>query len=184
MLEMRCQETKVHLQLKDGEKLSMLIVGGSRMGKTYFASLLGDALIAKGDTVHLIDLGMKWSEDDKNRLRKRSAITYSVTNGFTVTLPFSSKEELCGCCRFIANALGFRSFRKIECLKNVFGRLAEQFGGYFNFHCVLSELRKSASADDEAAELYSRLEGWAGADDLYFEVNENWLSSIEITSKI
>ncbi len=184
MLEMICQGKKIHLQLEGGEKLSMLIVGGSRMGKTFFASLLGDALMVRGDSVHLIDLGMKWSEDDKSRLRKRNATTYSVTNGFTVTLSFSSKEELCGCCRFIANALGFRSLRKIESLKNVFGRLSERSGGFFNFHCVLAELRKSVSADDEAAELYSRLEGWVGADDLYFEINENWLSSIEVSSKI
>ena len=61
-----CNETDITLDLSQ-EKQSMLIVGGSRMGKTYFMSQYGNFLMQRGDSVHVIDLGDKWSVEDKAR---------------------------------------------------------------------------------------------------------------------
>ena len=67
MLEMKCQDVKIHPYSKT-EKASMLVVGGSRMGKTYFASLYGQYLIHAGESVHLIDPESNWISDDRERI--------------------------------------------------------------------------------------------------------------------
>ncbi len=74
----------IDLVLQGNEKLSMLITDISRMGKTYFTVLLGAMLISLGYAVHLIDLGYKWSDRDKEYLLSEGAVMRRL-----------AKERLC-----------------------------------------------------------------------------------------
>ena len=64
-MKLMCENKVVDLRTDIGEKNAMLITGGSRMGKTFFASNFAADLILKGNSIQLIDLGDKWSKEDK-----------------------------------------------------------------------------------------------------------------------
>ena len=106
MLEMKCQGVKIHPCSKT-EKASMLIVGGSRMGKTYFASLYGNHLIDLGSSVHLIDLDSNWNSDDRMRIGIKKV--RKAESGQKTVLCFPDGKALYGCGKVMLDALGSRS---------------------------------------------------------------------------
>lgn len=122
-----CEGKQLHLQIQGNEQISMLITGRSRMGKTFFASCLGKELICQGASVHLIDLGDKWSSSDKERLLSAGAVFHTVAKE-GITLCFQDDKEVCACGRIIANALGFRSVNAVMVLKNAIKRLLSSHG--------------------------------------------------------
>ncbi len=139
MMKLRCEKQTIGLEIPDSEKRSMLVVGGSRMGKTYFVSGLAAELITAGYIVHLIDLGEKWSDSDKMRLLNVGAEKRSVeTAGHLFT--FRSDEELLGCADKILSAFGSRSMRGSRVLKGVFKELLEDNDGCFMLEDVITKL--------------------------------------------
>lgn len=109
-----CKKKRVTLDL-NREELSMLIAGKSRMGKTYFMSLYGADLIKRNTVVHLIDLGDKWSENDK----KRIGIQESINVATGIKLYFPSQESLQGCARYLVTTLGYSSGKMVEVVKTI-----------------------------------------------------------------
>ena len=107
-MKILCEGKCIRLRMESTEKNSVLITGGSRMGKTFFASNFARQLMEEGHTVHLIDLGEKWSRQNKERLSSAGAITNEVSKQ-GMELAFGSETELYGCAKVIANVLGFRS---------------------------------------------------------------------------
>lgn len=145
-LRMDCEGKQVHLQMRENEKVSMLITGKSRMGKTFFASCLGRKLISEGESVHLIDLGDKWSCADKERLISEGAELHLVErNG--ITLCFKEKEEISACGRIITNALGFRSGNAVMVIKKAIKSLLSKRGQEFS----IGDLRERLETDVEEA---------------------------------
>lgn len=130
-LRFDCEGKQIHLQMHGNERLSMLFLGLSRFGKTFSVSCLGRDLIHKGECVHLIDLGDKWSVEDKARLLSAGAVFHSVEQD-GITLHFHDIKEVCACGRIIANALGFRSVNAVIVLKKVFKRLLSVRGQEFS----------------------------------------------------
>ena len=84
----------------------MLVVGGSRMGKTYFASLYGQYLIHAGESVHLIDPESNWISDDRERIGIQQV--KKVGSGKEIALCFPDGKALYGCGKVILDALKFR----------------------------------------------------------------------------
>lgn len=117
-LKILCGNTRlINLLIQGNEKLSMLITGISRMGKTYFAALLGAMLISLGYAVHLIDLGYKWSDRDKEYLLSEGAVMRRLAKE-RLCLTFNSVNEMCGCAGIIVNALHIRSTRAVMVMKD------------------------------------------------------------------
>lgn len=150
---LKCQDRDVELDLT-GEKLSMLIVGGSRTGKTYFMSLCGNALIRGGEAVHLIDLGDKWSAEDRGRLGMSA--TASKTRITTVYFP--SKESLLDSARYIANAIGFSSAEIIGMLKRSFKELLKSYSTGFSIVKLVEMLEVQKEENPMAGKIYERLD--------------------------
>lgn len=147
-MEMYCDDKKIYPYIHRNEQVSMLIIGKSRMGKTYFASCQGANLIVQGCIVHLIDLGDKWSTADKDRLLSVGAVIRRVEKE-GIALIFNSVREACGCGKVIANALGFRSAKAIMVLKQAIRQLFILNGQRF----TLSDLAEYLENwDDESAE--------------------------------
>ena len=139
MLEMKCQGVKIHPCSKT-EKASMLIVGGSRMGKTYFASLYGNHLIDLGSSVHLIDLDSNWNSDDRMRIGIKKV--RKAESGQKTVLCFPDGKALYGCGKVMLDALGSRSGKMLlevnNALKGLLGRCQE-----FSLQEILQEMAKN-----------------------------------------
>ena len=144
-----CQNKLIQLFLD--EKNSMLITGGSRMGKTVLASMLAEWLIHKGYQIHLIDLGEKWSSENKKPLYDAGVITQQVEKQ-GILLNFVSEAELLGCVRHILNAVGISSYEAATALKKAFLFQLRRKRS-FNFKEILIAL-KIIKVSDET--------GWAG----------------------
>lgn len=147
-MKLYCDDKEIYPQIHENEQLSMLITGRSRMGKTYFASCLGGELIDQGETVHLIDLGDKWSAADKSRLLSAGAVKKQIDEE-GMSLTFNSVRDAGGCGRIIANALGFRSAGAVMVLKQSISQLLTRHGQRFTFRDLLECLE---SSDEELAE--------------------------------
>lgn len=167
MLEMRCQGTKVHLKIEYTERSSMLVVGNSRSGKTYFTSLLANMLITQGHSVQVIDLGQKWSREDKARSGIGAEITCSESHG-EINLCFFSEQALLECSKYIVNALGFRSLQAEKVLNGVMKTLLRRHEEKFNFEDIISVLKENAIDEDWNFKLYSSLKGFMGAKTVWF----------------
>lgn len=150
---LKCQDRDVELDLT-GEKLSMLIVGGSRTGKTYFMSLYGNALIRGGEAVHLIDLGDKWSVEDRNRL----GMSATVSQTRIITVYFSTKESLLDAARYIANAIGFSSAEIVGMLKRSFKELLKSYPTGFSIAKLVELLEAQMEENPVAGKIYERLD--------------------------
>lgn len=152
MRYLKCQDKDVKLNLTQ-EKLSMLIAGGSRMGKTYFMSLYGKSLIYDGEAVHLIDLGDKWSRADKDRI----GISSVEPKTETMRLYFPSRESLQGCAGYIANAIGFSSAEIIRVIKKVIKELLKSYPSGFAVSKLVEQL---GNQTEEAVpvKIYERLD--------------------------
>lgn len=173
-MELRCEKQVIRLRISDSEKRSMLVVGGSRMGKTYFVSNLAAELIENGYIVHLIDLGEKWNDSDKNRLLNAGAEKCSVgTAGHLLT--FRSDEELLGCAEKIASAFGNRSMRVNRALKSIFKELVKENDGCFMLDDVVERLeieQETASVQKEGLTmLYEYFDGCGEVPNILFSVD-------------
>lgn len=130
VMEIYCDDKKIYLCIHGNGQVSMLIIGRSRMGKTFFASCLGANLIVQGYIVHLIDLGDKWSAADKERLLSVGAVMRRVEKE-GIVLTFNSVKEACACSKVIANALEFCSAKAISVLKQAIRQLFTLYGQRF-----------------------------------------------------
>lgn len=155
MLDLRCGETKLELDFS-GERLSMLIVGGSRMGKTYFMSLLGESLIRSGEAIHLVDLGDKWSVED----RKRIALPEKLQETDIMRIYFPTKDSLLGSAKYIANALGHRSDEVICVIRIALERVISRRKGRCFISEFLYELELEAKQDANAGKVFEKLDNF------------------------
>lgn len=161
-----CQERNVKLNLTQ-EKLSMLIMGGSRMGKTFFMSLHGKALIDAGEAVHLIDLGDKWSNDDK----KRIGIPLTESKTGIIKIYFPSKESLQGSARYIANAIGYSSAEIISVLKRALKELLRRYPTGFSIIKLVEFLESQIETNPIAGKVYERLDSETEIPDFELLIN-------------
>lgn len=182
LLELKCNDVEVNLDLS-GEKLSALVVGGSRMGKTYFASLLGKKLINDGDSVHLIDLDTKWSESDKSRMCPLGIKT-EIFGTDNVKLFFANYNDLIGCGQFIANALGFRSTEVKALIKVIFGEIIDKQPEDLSFAAFLEKLESKAVDNHWARKLLLKLDNFSDPPALQFVVDEERAKAMADTSTI
>lgn len=155
MLDLRCGETKLELDYS-GERLSMLIVGGSRMGKTYFMSLLGESLIRSGEAIHLVDLGDKWSVED----RKRIALPKKLPETDIMKIYFPTKDSLLGSAKYIANALGHSSGEVICVIRIALERVISRRKGRCFISEFLYELELEAKQDANAGKVFDKLDSF------------------------
>lgn len=175
---LRCEEKNVILDLEQ-QRLSMLIAGESRMGKTYFMSQYGSYLLEAGETVHLIDLGDKWSSEDK----QRTGIHRIMHRKDGIDIYFESVDSLLSCVRFFANALGYSSGEVIETLKKAMKRLVENRQNGF----TLAELAKvlENQKDSQAAQkVFERLDCGQTIPNVRFSVNKIRALETTMTSTI
>lgn len=182
VLELTCNDMKVNLDL-NGEKLSMLVVGGSRMGKTYFASLLAQKIICDGDSVHLLDLGTKWGKDDKERMCS-SGIKTETFGTNEVRLFFDNYNDLAGCGQFIANGLGFRSMEVRALIKDIFKNMIREHREDISFTLFLNLLKNSAEENDWARKLLMKLDGFTEPPNIRFVVDEGGAKAMADTPTI
>lgn len=172
-MKLLCEDKSVHLHIQNNEKNSMLIVGGSRMGKTYFMSNFASDLIRQGEIVHLIDLGEKWKVEDKERLQMAGAIIQKVEKD-GLTLMFNSVEELLTCAKNIVNALGIRSMKAVVVLKDSFKKALKIVGHTFMMKDLM-QILESRSEDTEekewAAKICERLDCYSEIPIITFCIN-------------
>ena len=174
MMELRCEGHFYGLRIAEPAKKSMLVVGGSRMGKTYFVSNLAAELIENGYIVHLIDLGEKWNDNDKNRLLNAGAEKCSVgIDGYLLT--FRSDDELLGCAEKIVSAFGNHSMKVSRTLKSVFKELLKENAGCFMLGDVVEKLQIEQETDSAKKEwlttLYEYFDGCGEVPDVLFSVD-------------
>lgn len=148
VMDIYCAGKKIYLYIHGNEQISMLIIGMSRMGKTFFVSCQGANLILLGCIVHLIDLGDKWSAADKERLLSVGAVMRRVEKE-GIVLTFNSVKEACACGKVIANALGFCSAKAVVILKQAIRQLFTLNGQRFFLSDLVEYLENS---DEESAE--------------------------------
>ncbi len=161
-----CNETDITLDLSQ-EKQSMLIVGGSRMGKTYFMSQYGRSLMQSGDAVHMIDLGNKWSLEDKARI----GIRYSEPKDNGLHLYFPTEKSLLASAKYIANAMGYSSGQIITVLKSTMKELLQERPTGFTMSDLVKLLEEKAGGGVEMKDLLVRFDCTMGAEDVLFVVN-------------
>ena len=155
MLEMKCQDVKIHPYSKT-EKASMLVVGGSRMGKTYFASLYGQYLIHAGESVHLIDPESNWISDDRERIGIQQV--KKVGSGKEIALCFPDGKALYGCGKVILDALKFRSGKVLLEVNGALKRLLER-SQEFSIQEIIQEMKESKEGQAYSEILSDSLDG-------------------------
>ena len=177
MLNMKCQEEKISIDFSD-ERLSMLIWGKSRMGKTFFASLYVECLVRKGDIAHLIDLGDKWGFSDK----LRCGITTIVKGKGTVY--FRDNKSLLESSKYFANALGYRSAEITRTIRNIMKKFLEQNKDRFFFKELLEELEVLSDSNKGALTVYESLSVFGEPPDILVCVDELQAEKMTDTSTI
>lgn len=172
-MKLKCESKAVNLRLDCSEKNSMLIVGGSRMGKTFFASNLAASLIMQGYCVHLIDLGDKWCSEDKQRLCSAGAHAVQVEQE-GIELVFQNDRELLDCAKHIANALGIQSAGAITALKSVIKLFISTNIGSFQMKDIVGRLNSDNQQTPDEKEwsekLYARLDSCSAVPNIRFRV--------------
>lgn len=153
MCYLRCQEKEVRFDFSQ-ENCSILVDGCTRMGKTYFMSLLGKSLSKNRATVQLFDLGDKWSTDDKTRI----GISSIEPKGKELKLYFPTKESLVGSARYIANAIGHTSAEIVRVIKNIMKQLLVRNPLGFSFSEFIQMLESQIKYDPMAERIYEKLE--------------------------
>lgn len=175
-MKLICGGKELHLHLQGNERISMLVSGRSRMGKTYFASCLGRDLIGQGESVHLIDLGNKWSAKDKGRLLSAGAELHQVEKE-GIELIFAEDKEVCACGSIIANALGFRSGNAVMVIKRAIRRLLITDGQGLCIRELQESLETGGEEMDEEnawrVRVWERLDSCDGLPEIRFKVDRN-----------
>ena len=161
-----CNETDITLDLSQ-EKQSMLIVGGSRMGKTYFMSQYGNFLMQRGDSVHVIDLGDKWSVEDK----ARTGIVHAEPRESILHLYFPTKESLLASAKYIANAMGYSSGQIITVLKSTMKELLQERPIGFTMTDLVKLLEAKEGDGVDMKDILVRFDCTMGVEDVLFVVN-------------
>lgn len=183
-VRLKCGTKNIKLRLDSSEKNSMLVVGGSRAGKTFFASNFAADLITEGYQVHLIDLGDKWSHSDKKRLRLAGAQIVQVEQQ-GIELVFQNKKDLIDCARHIVNPLNIKSEAAKAVLKNIIKKLAAKDNASFQFSNIISSLRGDNQDTQDKSEwsekLADRLDGYGEIPDIRFTVDQNAIFSSRST---
>lgn len=179
-MKILCSNVPIKLKTECSEKNSVLITGGSRMGKTFFASNFAEQLIKEKHNVHLIDLGEKWGKNDKARLKRAGAVINRVESQ-GIKLIFSSVAELAGCSEHIANALDIQSSEAKTILKEI---LLEQYNmGQDNlsmrkvFEVFESRCTKNTNEGKWDQKIYRRIGGCGNIPDIRFYVEADRLFS-------
>lgn len=159
-MQLRCDGKCIYLRTDLSEKNSMIVIGGSRMGKTYFASNLARDLMEDRNTIHLVDLGEKWSLSDKERLLKVGAERWTIKKE-GLLLAFSSDSDLIGCAGNILSAFSCRSVIADIVLKSVFKELLKK-NRSFTFQDVFKKLKTEPEikTDREQKEWRRKLYGY------------------------
>ena len=173
---MICEEQEIRLRLDRSEKKSMLMIGGSRNGKSVLMSEIAEELIRQGNLVHVIDLGEKWTNLSKERLCSLGAARQQVESQ-GVRLIFGSINELIGCSKVIANAIGFQSVNAKIALKKVFQKLLNQKEkADFSMEDILIVLESDMEEDsgnEWIAKIYDRLDCLSESlPKIHFSINE------------
>lgn len=180
-IKILCDGKQIYLMIQDNERVSMLFIGLSRMGKTYFASKLGGELIKQGYHVHLIDLGDKWSAKDKRNLLSAGAVLRRVTKEGLI-LKFNSVREACGCGKIIANSLGFRSAKAVmvmqRAIKSLFILYRKQFTLVDLVKC-LENTEGTAENREWQMKLWEHMDSCGELPDIIFQLDEGSDFSIE-----
>lgn len=161
-----CNEMDITLDLSQ-EKQSMLIVGGSRMGKTYFMSQYGNFLMQRGDSVHVIDLGDKWSVEDK----ARTGIVHAEPRESILHLYFPTKESLLASAKYIANAMGYSSGQIITVLKSTMKELLQERPIGFTMTDLVKLLEAKEGDGVDMKDILVRFDCTMGVEDVLFVVN-------------
>lgn len=180
-IKILCDGKQIYLMIQDNERVSMLFIGLSRMGKTYFASKLGGELIRQGYHVHLIDLGDKWSAKDKRNLLSAGAVLRRITKEGLI-LKFNSVREACGCGKIIANALGFRSTKAVmvmqRAIKSLFILYRKQFTLVDLVKC-LENTEGTGENREWQMKLWEHMDSCGELPDIIFQLDEGSDFSIE-----
>jgi len=179
VLRLFCESKEVKIPLEQQERLSMLVTGQSRSGKTFFASLYGQWLIKQGQAVHLIDLGQKWSNQDKDRLYE-AGVFLGLMEDRKIILPFSTSTDLLGCARIILNSLGLWAVQTEALIKSILKKLVES-DATFTLETFLVELEIRAVESENAAEVYGRLLGFRQVPKVVFVLH--WPRARHITDE-
>ena len=161
-----CNEMDITLDLSQ-EKQSMLIVGGSRMGKTYFMSQYGKFLMQRGNSVHVIDLGDKWNVEDKTR----TGIVHTEPRESILHLYYPTKESLLASAKYIANAMGYSSGQIITVLKSTMKELLQERPTGFTMTDLVKLLEAKAGDGVDMKDILVRFDCTMGAEDVLFVVN-------------
>lgn len=161
MVNLICEGQKIRPRLDDSEKNAMLLVGGSRCGKSVLLAEIAEALIKRGDLACIIDLGEKWTYSAKKRLCSAGAVIHQVESQ-GIGLIFGSVNELIGCAKIIVNAIGFQSVNAKTVLKKVFQKLVhDKEQADFTVVDMINALEKDIEEDsgnEWAAKIYDRLD--------------------------
>lgn len=174
-MELLCEGIQIHPAIHGNKKKSMLILGGSRLGKTFLESNLGAELIRENKIVQAIDLGSKWGLRDKQRLMASGAGIRMVKR-FKFALIFKTKQELIGCAEYICNALEVHSENVKTVLKGAIGKAVDQMGNIFRFSNLIKMLENIEDTDQEykkwARRIYERLVNCNEIADICFVLDE------------
>lgn len=175
-MKLFCDDKLICLRTDVSEKNSMLVTGGSRMGKTFFVSNLAADLILKENIIQLIDLGDKWSKEDKSRLLAAGAIEDTVEKQ-GLKLIFASITELSGCAKSILNALGLRSYRAEAVLKKALSQQYSRKGNSLSIKNIIKfladEKAENGEEQDKREEICSCLISYGIIPDITFCVDTN-----------
>ncbi len=172
-MELVCCGKQMQIRMERGGRISILILGQSRMGKTVCALGLAEFLVGQGYSVQLIDFGMRWSPRDVWGLLAAGVTRRSVdTDGIVLT--FASASEVTGCARIILNAMGISSHAAESFLRKVFTQLCDDLNGFFSWEDIVKALKGKEVTGDEQKwnEVFlARLDSPQGLPQIQFKVD-------------
>lgn len=154
------------MRIDCSEKNSMLMIGGSRCGKSVLMSGIAEEIMKQGDVVYAIDLGEKWTYEAKKRLCSAGVSKVEVESQ-GIRLIFGSINELIGCSTVIANAIGFQSANAKIALKKVFQKLLQyKEKADFTMKDIIDVLKKDMKdmlENEWSAKVFDRLDILGGS---------------------
>lgn len=172
MIRLTCEGLSVGINTKKNQRLSMLIVGNSRSGKTFFCAGMAADLIQEGYSVHLIDLGQKWSMEDKEKLCNAGADVLHVATD-NIILYFSSLNELFALATYIADALGFRSSYARTAIGSAIKEVLKENPQGFMFESLVNYLQDRNSVDEWSEKIADKLSNLIRIPEILFTIDES-----------
>lgn len=172
-MELVCCGKQMQIRMEKGGKISILILGQSRMGKTVCALGLAEFLVGQGYSVQLIDFGMRWSPRDVRGLLA-AGVTRKNVDADGIVLTFASASEVVGCSRIILDAIGISSHAAESLLRDEFSQLCENSDGRFSWEDIMETLKGEEVAGNEqkwSEVLLARLSSLQGVPQIQFQVD-------------